>query len=267
MTELLTAKLNRPRLAGAMIERPRLYAQLDRWCAVRAVVIHAPAGFGKSSLVNRWLETAGLVARTAWLNLDEDDADPARFVEAVAATLEPLYPGVLAQVRPILADMQGGPARAWRRLLSAIQAGSAKAAAADASEDGAASSHDDVLLVLDDLHRAQSDAVDELLLILLESGPSSLHLILLTRRRGSLRLARFHAHGELITLAADDLRFTGDEVADFLAAKGFATATDQELATVTARSEGWVTALQLATLSLRRPGDMRALLDALHGDR
>ena len=267
MTELLTAKLNRPRLAGAMIERPRLYAQLDRWCAVRAVVIHAPAGFGKSSLVNRWLETAGLVARTAWLNLDEDDADPARFVEAVAATLEPLYPGVLAQVRPMLADMQGGPARAWRRLLGAIQAGSAKAPAADASEDGAASSHDDVLLVLDDLHRAQSDAVDELLLTLLESGPPSLHLVLLTRRRGSLRLARFHAHGELITLAADDLRFTDDEVADFLAAKGFATATDQELATVTARSEGWVTALQLATLSLRRPGDMRALLDALHGDR
>ena len=44
VTELLTAKLNRPRPAGAMIERPRLYAQLERWHAARAVVIHAPVG-------------------------------------------------------------------------------------------------------------------------------------------------------------------------------------------------------------------------------
>jgi len=62
---LLTAKITKPNYAAGIIDRPRLYRQLDRWQDFRAVVIHAPAGYGKSTLVSRWIDISGLGGRSA----------------------------------------------------------------------------------------------------------------------------------------------------------------------------------------------------------
>lgn len=238
-----------------MVDRPRLYAQLDRWREVRALLIQAPSGYGKSSLVSRWLDVAGLADRTAWLNLDEGDADPLRFIETAAASLEALCPGVAPLAHSLLDDSQRDLTQGWRKVIASLHA-CVPAKAADPH----------ALLVLDDLHRAQSPAIDELLQTLLEQGPPALHVVMLTRRRTGLRLARFHAHEEIIHLTADDLRFNPEDVAAFLTAKGFAGATAADAEALTARSEGWITGLQLGVLSLRRPGDVGELLGALRGD-
>lgn len=239
-----------------MIERPRLYRALDRWREARAVVIRAPAGFGKSSLVSRWLDVAGLVERSAWVTLDEGDADPSQFVHYIAAALDALRPGALDLVRPILEDRQGNAGRALARLLSAFD---------DLAPADAAASP--VLLVLDDLHRVRAPEIDALALKMIEHGPDSLHLILITRSRPDVSLARLFAHEKIAELTADDLRFTQDETAAYLLGHGFADAQDAVVAQVAQRSDGWITALQLGVLSLRHPGNIDELLGALRGDR
>ena len=73
-------RIGRPAYPGTYIDRPRLYQQLDFWQEKRAIVIHAPSGYGKSSLVSRWLDLHGHAADAAWLALDDEDVDPRRFL-------------------------------------------------------------------------------------------------------------------------------------------------------------------------------------------
>ncbi|MEE4237366.1 MAG: hypothetical protein V2I51_11660, partial [Anderseniella sp.] len=104
----LNARISKPAYPPTMIDRPRLNRQLDRWQDVRAVMIHAPAGYGKASpLVSRWIDQAGLDACSAWLTLDEGDADPHQFALRLAAALDRVVPGALALAQPILKDSGG----------------------------------------------------------------------------------------------------------------------------------------------------------------
>ena len=253
---LLTSRTTKPKYSAGVVDRPRLYRQLDRWQTVRGIAIHAPAGYGKSSLVSRWLDLSDLAGQSAWVTLDEGIADPFQFVYAVAVALEGILPDAPALVRPILEDRQGSAERALTRLLGAL------AESTTPQADG-----QPVLLVLDDLQRAQSPAIDALILTMLEHGPDTLHLILLARRRTTLALARLYAHEQIATLTADDLRFTPDEISTYLQLHGFSLPSEPDVAQLAQRCEGWVTGLKLAVLSLRRPGNCSELIGALQGDR
>ena len=86
---ILSSKVTRPVPTPQILDRPRLYARLDRWQTTPVVFVHAPAGYGKSMLVSRWIEARGLASQSAWLSLDPDDEAPVQFVRYLAAALEP----------------------------------------------------------------------------------------------------------------------------------------------------------------------------------
>ncbi len=255
---LLTAKITKPNYVPGIIDRPRLYRQLDRWQEFRAVVIRAPAGYGKSTLASRWIDISGLDGRAAWFSLDEDDSSPYQFIHAVAAALDSCHPGLLASVQPALKDVQGSAQRALMRLLAVLE---------EDSSPPSPTAGQDLLLVLDDLQRVESPEIASLILKVLEYGPDNLHLLLLARQRGELSLARLYAHGAILALDKQDLRFTEEEVQAYLWEQGFPTASAADAAQLTMRSEGWVSSLHLAILSLRERGSIPELLRALHGDR
>jgi len=246
------SRISIPTYAATVIDRPRLYARLDAWQTVRALAVHAPAGYGKSSLVSRWLDQRGLTANAVWLALAEDDNDPRFFVQHLAIALARLLPDAPALIEPIL---QAGPetaARAVQQICAALDA------ATTATGQPA-------LLVLDDLHFITTPAVHALLATCLEHAPPLVHYILLARRRTGTPLARLVAHGKVMTLDADDLRFTPAEVAAYLERQGFQPPTAAELEELTRRSEGWITALQLGVLALRRRATVHDLIEELHG--
>ena len=229
------AGIGRPIVPATYIDRPRLYQQLDCWKEKRAIVIQAPSGYGKSSLVCRWIEVRGHAAETAWLTLDEEDVDLRRFLLRLIMALDWVLPGALALTQPILADSQVSGRRVLDRLYSAFW---------DELTATAPPADRHILLILDDLHRIQSKAVDALLTSIMEMGPSNLHLILLTRQRTTLPLARLYTHGDILTLDSGALRFTPEEVDEYLRRHGLAQPTTAELAQLVTRSEGWVAALQ-----------------------
>ena len=250
------AGIGRPIVAATYVDRLRLYQQLDCWKEKRAIVIHAPSGYGKTSLVSRWIEVRGHVAETAWLTLDDEDGDLRRFLLRFVMALDWVLPGALALTQPILADSQVS----GRRVLDRLYAGFW-----DELTPNALPADRHILLVLDDLHRVQSTAVDALLSSIMEMGPANLHLILLTRQRTTLPLARLYTHGGILTLDAATMRFTSEEVDDYLQHHGLAQPTPVELAQLVARTEGWVTALQLAILALPEHGGVADLFKSLHG--
>ncbi|MCB0112900.1 MAG: AAA family ATPase, partial [Caldilineaceae bacterium] len=243
----LKSKITKPAYPATLVKRMRLYAKLADWQEKRAVVVGAPSGYGKSTLISHWIDIAGLRGRTAWLSLDEDDADPHEFMSQMAAAVDTVVPGVLEAVQPILEDTHGDANRAMRRLLATLEA------------------EDDLLLVLDDLQRVDSPQIHALLMTVLELGPPSFHLILIARSHLQLPLARLFAHGVLTVLGTEDLRFTQDEIRTYLAGTGYPSVTQDDLARLAEECEGWVAALQMSVLSAPEGSDVSDLVAALHG--
>ena len=124
------------------------------------------------------------------------------------------------------------------------------------------------LLVLDDYHLIDSEAVHASLGFLLEHRPPGLLLVLASRSDPPLALARLRGRGQLTELRAAELRFTADEAAALLrqgAAGSGAALPDTAVAALAARTEGWAAGLQLAALSLRGQPDAAGFTAAFTG--
>ena len=90
---LVETKLYRPRLRGSQVARERLTQQLESRREARLTVVSAPAGFGKTTLLAAWLDTAPAATReVAWLSLEQEDSEPLRFWTYVATAVQRAAP-------------------------------------------------------------------------------------------------------------------------------------------------------------------------------
>jgi LuxR family maltose regulon positive regulatory protein len=243
---LLATKLHLPPAPPDLVRRSALAARLDAGLQRKLVLISAPAGFGKTTLLSAALRDSA--RPTAWLSLDAGDNDPARFWAYVIAALQALHPGIAEEVLPLLRS-KGAPIEgALTLLINAL-----------AAVPG------DVTLVLDDYHMIEAAPVHTALAFLLDHLPERLHLAIAGRADPPLPLGRLRASGALVELRAADLRFTHDEVAGFLTeAMGRALAPDA-IARLDARTEGWIAGLRLAALALQGRDDVDGFIAAFTG--
>ena len=126
---------------------------------------------------------------------------------------------------------------------------------------------DEVLLVLDDYHLADSGPVHESVAFLLENLPPALRVVLSGRADPPLPLARLRARGQLAELRAADLRFTAEEAAALLDETAGPGLPATAVAALADRTEGWAAGLQLAGLSLRGHPDPAGFVAAFSGRR
>jgi LuxR family maltose regulon positive regulatory protein len=246
---LLATKLHVPRPQPGFVPRPRLVQALNQGLARGRVLICAPAGFGKTSLLADWARSGG--RPVAWLGLDAGDNDPARFWRYVVAALDQAQPGIAERLGPLL----GPPApRLFEGLVTAL-----------INELAAQPGRDEVLLVLDDYHLVDAGPVHESVAFLLENLPPGLLLVVSGRADPPLPLARLRARGQLAELRAAELRFTTEEAAALLGAAAGPVLPDTAVVALTARTEGWAAGLQLAALSLRGRTDAAGFVAAFSG--
>ena len=234
----------RPASVSGYRERPRLSALLDRGLEDRSrlTLLSAPPGYGKTVAVAGWLESRALAH--AWLSLDVADNDLARFVRYLVAALR--------AVRPEVGDATEG-------LFGPGVSPSIDLIGATLLDEIAASD-DPFVLVLDDYQVIGAEPIHRLVRFLIERGPPFAHLVLLTREDPPLPLARLRAHGRLVELRADDLRYTDAEASGYLAEALPAELDPEQLARLLERTEGWIAGLQLAAISLRDRADPGALI-------
>lgn len=245
-TALLEAKIHVPRRRRTIVPRARLDLRLDRAALPAVVLVAAPAGFGKTTLLTEWL---GGDPAPAWLSLDRRDSDPAAFWSYVIGALRKVEPAVGADA---LVALRGAP-----EALDAV---------VTALANDLAGLERDVVLVLDDYHLIESIDVHESMLFLLEHLPPQLHLVVASRADPPWPLAGWRARGELLEVRAADLRFTPDEATAYLNdAMGLALAR-ADIEALEARTEGWIAALQLAALSLQGRSDPAAFIESFAGD-
>jgi LuxR family transcriptional regulator, maltose regulon positive regulatory protein len=245
--DLLLAKLIIPRTSPDQVGRPDLVKRLDQGMAASLILVCAPPGFGKTTLLADW--ACGQDQPVAWLSLDREDNDPARFWRYVVAALDRVCEGLGQRFGPLLA----GPA-----VLS-----SEGVATALINELEALSG--EVVLVLDDYHVIESASIHNGLAFLLGHLPGQLHLVISSRSDPPLPVARLRAGGQLAELRARDLRFTPEESAAFLEKVWGLDLSAEAFAALEAKTEGWAAGLQLAALSLRGRPDPEAFLEAFTG--
>jgi LuxR family maltose regulon positive regulatory protein len=248
---LLETKLDVPRPRRGLVSRLRLSEQLNRGTASKLMLVSAPAGFGKSTLLAEWLAAAPAGdRRAAWLSLDPGDNDPALFWTYVIAALRTAAPGVGESALALLQAPQPPPVEA--------------ALATLLNELGALSG--DIVLVLDDYHVVDASAVQDGMAFMLDHLPPGLHVVIASRADPPLPLPRLRARGELAELRAAQLRFTPDEAAAYLNEMMGLQLTAPQVAALEGRTEGWIAALQLAALSMQGRDDVAGFIDGFAGD-
>ena len=224
---ILEAKLRPPLANSSQVPRRDI---LDLVCseqAARLVLIRAPAGFGKTTVMLQCrsrLQECGV--RTAWLTLDRSDNDVSRFLGGLTAALS----GLAEEGFP--KDVQDN------RLLELI-------AGLEAFERPFA-------LFIDEFEVIREPGVLGMLRELIAILPVSGKVFIATRSAPDLSLGRLRARGQLLEIDSQFLRFSEAESSQFLSTGRGATLADGERLLLHQKTEGWVAGLWLAAVALSR---------------
>ena len=246
---LVATKVTAPPPPVQLVRRSRLDDALSAGIgdpSVRVVLLSAPAGSGKSTLVAAWLHTAEVAA--GWLQADPADQDPARFwTHAVAALGRPV-----PDLEPAVASTLPGSGADARPLIERLTNHLAQWA-------------EPVTLVVDDYHLIANPDVDRGIEQLVNLAPPTFTLVLCSRVDPSVRLSRLRVRGGLVEIRATDLRFAPPEAAVLLGQHG-AGPLPHQVAALCERTEGWAAGLVLAGMTLAESTDGDAFVAAFQGD-
>ncbi len=244
---ILATKLYIPPPRSKIVLRPRLVERLNEGMHCKLILISAPAGFGKTTLVSEWL---GVCERqVAWLSLDEGDNDPARFISYLVKALQTIKAKI---GEGLLAALQSPQPLQIETILTTLL-----------NEISIIPEH--FVLILDDYHSIDSQPVDQSLAFLVEHQPPHMHLVIATREDPQLPLARYRARGQLTELRAADLRFTPTEATDFLNQVVGLNLSAEDITELETRTEGWIAGLQLAAISMQGQSDTTNFIKSFTG--
>ncbi len=244
---ILTTKLYIPPARDRRVARPRLLARLDAGLrpGCRLVLLSAPAGFGKTTLLSEWIDQRQdaahktSAARFCWLSLDEGDNDPARFLRYVTAALQTALPGAGQAALALLQAPVGAEGMvSTEGILDAL-----------INDLAAQDMQPPILLVLDDYHQIETPEVHAALAYLIDHLPPQAHLALATRSDPPLPFHRLRARDQISELRVADLRFSPAETAAFLNDVMRLNLSAADIAALESRTEGWIAGLQLASLA------------------
>jgi LuxR family maltose regulon positive regulatory protein len=245
---LLRTKISIPQIPSGSISRPRLVEQIQIGVEGPLTLLAAPAGFGKTHLLLEWTKETSLPV--AWLTLDSDDNDLSRFFRYLIGALQTLEPGLGEEALDFNQSSTGGGLEVGLTLLINELTAISK----------------DIALVLDDFQALENPLALQGVGFLLKYLPPNLRLVIASRSEPELDLAFLRAKGRVVEVGADELRFTGEEVERYFQQAVGLQLPSETVQTLEERTDGWITALQLAAISLRRQADPNAYLANLQGD-
>jgi serine/threonine-protein kinase PknK len=228
-----------------LVNRERLTRLLREGDRRRLVFIHAPLGYGKSTLAAQWRdELTGTGVAVGWLTIDEDDNNVVWFLAHLVEAIR--------RVRPSLAESLGATLEehgenADRYVLTALV-------------DEIHASGERMAVVIDDWHRVSDPRTITALGFLIDNGCHHLQLIVTSWSGSGLPLSKLRIHDELVEINETTMRFDVEEARALLLEVGKLDLSPADVAALTTSTDGWAAALQLATLSLRGADDAPSLL-------
>jgi ATP/maltotriose-dependent transcriptional regulator MalT len=247
---LLETKLRAPRVREEWVERAELVQYLASSTA-KLILVDAPAGFGKSTLVAQWRAFAGQSRKFAWVSVDAGDNDAARLWWYIGWALQRACPelhvgDLLRQLGKQAPDLRGSLLPTLVNELAELTSS--------------------VALVLDDYHMISNRHCHDQLEFVLLHLPRVTQIVLVTRMDPPLPLGRLRAVGDLLEIRVPELRFVAAEADALVRAVSAVQLDETDLADLVQRTEGWPAGIYLAALSLRGHPSPSSFIRQFTGD-
>ncbi|MDT2008933.1 protein kinase [Rhodococcus opacus] len=241
-------KFRPPTTTRRLVPRRRLITALRAGRDRRLTLVHAPAGFGKSSLVAQWrddLVEAGTAV--AWLTVDRDDNHLVWFLSHLVEAIRRVRPEVVGELGQALEEHGSMVERfVLTSLINRLH-----------------DSEEALVVVIDDWHRITDAGPIDAMTFLLDNGCHHLKIVVASRSRSGLPLSRMRVLDELNEIDSGELAFDFGESQNFLSDRVRVPLNDTEIEQLRDSTDGWIAALQLASLSLREDGSPENLIEQL----
>jgi len=199
-------------------------------------------------MVSAWTRKTHLP--TAWLSLEKADNEPFRFWRYVIAAFKTVFTDLSSDLVEVLETPQMLPQEFILPLLLNFLAGC----------------QGSFFLVLDDYHLIEDQEIHEKFEEFLDRLPANGHVVLVTRSDPQLHLPRRRSRGQLCEVRAADLRFNLEEAREYFHQSMQLELSQEDINVLESRTEGWITGLQLAAISLRDSENQQAFISAFHGE-
>ncbi|GAB3891926.1 LuxR C-terminal-related transcriptional regulator [Larkinella knui] len=246
--DVLLTKLHLSPPGSQTVHRAELFENLATGLKTKLMLISAPAGFGKTTLVSDWIIQQKIPA--VWYSLDTSDNDAAKFLSYLITAIQGFYPQVGQNARKLLHSPGQISQTAIVQLLI--------------NELLALPAH--FFIVLDDFHVIHNREVLSLLTYFIEYMPPTIHLVILTRADPLLPIAKLRSQHQLVELRAADLSFSTNEIHVLFNRTLKLKLSLADVQSLAHKTEGWIAGLQLIALALHGREDGSAFIRNFKGD-
>ncbi len=245
---LLRTKLFIPQRRLNLVTRTKLLDTLNqaKLPGGKCILVSAPAGYGKTSLIVDWIYELGWP--TGWYSLDQGDNQARIFLSYLIAAVQGVMPSLGKKAEDLLSSAFFEDSEIVASLVNDL-----------------AVQNQPFLLVLDDYQAIQELRIHQILRLLIDSFPATGRLILISREDPPIPLARLRGSGQLIELRQAQLIFTQEEAALFLRLVMGLQIPNEQVAVLEERTEGWIAGLQLAGLALQNIKDQDQFIQSFSG--
>jgi LuxR family maltose regulon positive regulatory protein len=246
---IISTKLHVPKLPKALVPRPRLIDRLKAGARGKLILVSAPAGFGKTSLIAEWVNQCMGDCLVSWLHLDDSDNELIRFLSYLIAALQ-IHQKDLGEAA--LSGLQSMPPvpieAALTSLINEID-----------------SLQGDQILIFDDYHLIENASIHQAVGFLIEHLPAQMCLVIATRIDPPLPLHRLRARGEMTEIREQELRFSREETRSLLEGILQAKLSPGDITVLENRLEGWAAGLQMVALSMQGRQDVHQFIASFSG--
>ncbi len=226
-----------PQYSSERLPRPRLLASLKNASAKRLVLISAPAGFGKTTLLSAFAQKNP--EHIGWYQLDTSDNDPSIFLGYLVQALRRIHQQKnFGEATLTLLENPEENQVEYQQILTVL------------INELFETTEESLTIILEDYHQITNPLLHQLLDYLLENAPPNFQIILSTRVDPPLKLARLRVRGVLAELRATDLRFNTLELKDWLEQQTSGI-TDESIQALNEKTEGWAAAIQIVVSSVQ----------------
>ena len=235
-------KLHRPAATTDYVHRPALFERLNQNLQRPLTLVVAPAGYGKTMLASCWLDACS--SPTAWISLDKNDNDIRLFVSHIIAAVQTIFPAAGRETLNMVNAANRPPVSTLAVILTNELERLEK----------------QFILALDDFHAISDESVLYFMSELLNHPLKVMQLVVISRKDPYLPISRMRAQNLIHEVRTQDLRFNEIETRTFLSNVLGAKVDMSTAIALEAKTEGWVTGLRLAALSMKHRGQIDAKL-------
>ncbi len=245
---MLLTKIHIPHASQNIVHRSELFEKLNIGLFRKLILISAPAGYGKTTVVSDWIDQNEIP--TAWFSLDSGDNDPVRFLNYIISGIQYIHSSFGENAlnllnSPNIPSIESIAGLLINEILNISQ---------------------NFLLVLDDFHLIKSQEVLILVTYLLEHIPGNIHVAILTRSDPALSVSRLRSQHQLVELRSADLSFSANDISILFNKKLKLGLSIEDINSLETKTEGWIAGLQLTALSMQGREDISKCIQDLKAD-